>query len=42
MLEQLKELLEMQKTLDESILKEHGNVYDEEIAEKNRWFCSLS
>lgn len=34
MLEQLKELLEMQKTLDESILKEHGNVYDEEIAEK--------
>ena len=34
MIDQLHELLEMQKALDESILKEHGNVYDEEIAEK--------
>lgn len=32
MLEQLKELLEMQRVLDEAILKEHGNVYDEKIA----------
>lgn len=34
MLEQLKELLEMQKVLDETILKEHGNVYDEKIDEQ--------
>lgn len=34
MLEQLKELLEMQRVLDEAILKEHGNVYDEKIAEQ--------
>lgn len=34
MLEQLKELLEMQRVLDEAILKEHGNVYDENIAEQ--------
>ena len=34
MLEQLEELLEMQKVLDEAILKEHGNVYDEKIAEQ--------
>jgi len=27
MLEQLKELLEMQRVLDEAILKEHGNIY---------------
>lgn len=32
MLEQLKELLEMQRVLDEAILKEHGNIYDEKIA----------
>ena len=32
MLEQLKELLEMQRVLDEAILKEHDNVYDEKIA----------
>lgn len=34
MLEQLNELLEMQYALDEAILKEHGNVYDEKIAEQ--------
>ena len=34
MLEQLKELLKMQRVLDEAILKEHGNVYDEKIAEQ--------
>ena len=34
MLEQLKELLEVQRVLDEAILKEHGNVYDEKIAEQ--------
>lgn len=34
MLDQLKELLEMQRVLDEAILKEHGNVYDEKIAEQ--------
>lgn len=34
MLEQLKELLEMQRVLDEAILKKHGNVYDEKIAEQ--------
>lgn len=32
MLEQLKELLEMQRVLDKAILKEHDNVYDEKIA----------
>ncbi len=36
MLEQLKELLEMQRELDNAILKEHGNVYDRNIAEKNK------
>lgn len=36
MLEQLKELLEMQRVLDEAILKKHGNVYNDEIAEKVR------
>ncbi len=34
MLDQLEELLEMQSVLDEAILKEHGNVYDEKIAEQ--------
>ena len=34
MLEQLKELLEMQRVLDEVILKEHGNIYDEKIADQ--------
>lgn len=34
MLEQLKELLEMQRVLDDAILKEHGNVYDKKIAEQ--------
>lgn len=34
MLEQLKELLEMQGVLDEAILKEHGNIYDEKIADQ--------
>lgn len=34
MLDQLEELLEMQRVLDEAILKEHGNVYDEKIAEQ--------
>lgn len=34
MLEQLKELLEMQRVLDEAILKEHGNIYDEKIADQ--------
>lgn len=34
MLEQLKELLEMQRVLDDAILKKHGNVYDEKIAEQ--------
>lgn len=34
MLEQLKELLEMQRVLDEAILKEHGNVYDDKIAKQ--------
>lgn len=36
MLEQLKELLEMQRVLDDAILKEHGKVYDETIAEQNK------
>lgn len=34
MIDQLHELLEMQRVLDEAILKEHGNVYDEKIAEQ--------
>ena len=34
MLEQLKELLEMQRVLDEAILKEHVNIYDEKIADQ--------
>lgn len=34
MLEQLKELLEMQRVLDEAILKEHGNIYDDKIADQ--------
>ena len=33
MLEQLKELLEMQRVLDDAILTEHGEIYNEEIAE---------
>lgn len=36
MIEQLKELLEMQRVLDETILKENGNIYDEKIAEQNK------
>lgn len=36
MLDQLKELLEMQRVLDDAILKEHGKVYDETIAEQNK------
>lgn len=36
MLDQLKELLEMQRVLDDAILKEHGKVYDEKIAEQNK------
>ena len=41
MLEQLKELLEMQRELDTAILKQHGNIYDENIAEqtKNSFIC---
>ena len=35
MLDQLKELLDMQRVLDDAILKEHGKVYDETIAEQN-------
>ena len=34
MLEQLKELLEMQRVLDEAILKEQGIVWDEKIEEQ--------
>lgn len=34
MLEQLKELLEMQRVLDEAILKEHGNIYNKKIADQ--------
>lgn len=33
MLDQLKELLEMQRVLDDAILTEHGEIYNEEIAE---------
>ena len=36
MLDQLKELLEMQRVLDDAILKEHGKVYDKTIAEQNK------
>ena len=36
MIEQLHELLEMQRVLDNAILKERGNVYSEEIAEKTK------
>lgn len=36
MLEQLKELLEMQRELDTAILKQHGNIYDENIAEQTK------
>ena len=32
MKEQLKELLEMQKVLDENIMKEHGLIYNDDIA----------
>ena len=32
MKDQFKELLEMQRVLDENIMKEHGLVYDEHIA----------
>ena len=34
MLEQLKELLEMQRVLDVAILKEHGNIYNKKIADQ--------
>ena len=36
MKDQLKELLEMQKVLDENIMKEHGLVYDVTIANNNK------
>ena len=36
MLEQLKELLEMQRVLDEAILKEQGIVWDEKIEEQTK------
>lgn len=36
MLEQLQELLDMQRALDDSILKENGLVYDERIAYQNQ------
>lgn len=39
MLEQLKELLEMQKAYDNAVMAEHGLVYNYEIAEKVKIAC---